>query len=89
MADTGERGVMEALIQQYGLDVVVIATMAGVIVFLYKKIEKLTATINELQEKRLADAISYRDTLTEPLNRQIELGKKTYDLLFSFNQRGK
>lgn len=66
-----------------------ITTLAGVIVFLFTLLIKAYAKYDALQEKRLQEAIAYRDTLAEPLRQQIELGQKTYDFILRLNERGK
>lgn len=63
--------------------VFVILILAGVIVFLYKKLDKSQAEYNVLQEKRVLEAKETSDKITEPLGNQIKLTEKIYDLLLS------
>lgn len=63
--------------------VAVILVLAGVIVFLYKKIDTLQTRLDSIQERRIIDATETRDKLTEPLERQAVMSEKIYDILLS------
>lgn len=63
--------------------VFVILILAGVIVFLYKKLDRSQTDYNMLQEKRVLEAKETSDKITEPLGNQIKLTEKIYDLLLS------
>lgn len=80
---------MDALLREFGLPLTLIVVYSGVIAFLFMRLQRANDDYRALQEKRLEEAIEYRDTLSKPLNEQIELGKKTYELLLRFNERGK
>lgn len=68
---------------QLGLAGVVIFSLAGAVVFQYKRMDKI-------QEDRLADARETRDKLTGPLEELTKQSKATYELLVSIlKERGK
>lgn len=74
---------MEQILQQYGLAGLVIATLAGVVVFLYRGTVNLQNRIESIQESRLQDARETRDKLTEPLQKQALMSEKIYDVLLN------
>lgn len=72
---------MEQILQQYGLAGLVISVLSGVVVILYRKNDDQRKKYEELQEKRLADAITARDRITGPMEELTRLGAKMYELL--------
>lgn len=67
--------------------VFVIVVLAGVVVFLFRKLDLVQTKIDSIQEQRVTDAKETRDKITEPLEKQANLSEKIYDLLLS--SRGK
>lgn len=67
--------------------VFVVLILAGVIIFLFKRLDNLQTKYDTMQEQRVNDARETRDKITEPLENQAKVTEKIYDLLLS--SRGK
>lgn len=78
---------MDSVLSSYGLAGLVISVEAGVIIFLYKNLQKLQDKYDGVQEQRITDARETRDKITEPLEKQAIMSEKTYDLLLNYNRK--
>lgn len=78
---------MDPTLQQYGLAGFVIFVLGGVVGLLYRENLGLRKKYDDLQEKRLQEAVSTRDNLLEPLNQQARLSEKIYDLLLNASSK--
>lgn len=74
----------DTVIQGFGLQSgIVILALAGVVLYLFRGLQKSQDKFDALQERRLEDAKETRDKLTEPLNEQAKQSQKIYELLVS------
>lgn len=79
---------IEAVLSQYGLAGLVIAVLAGVILYQNKKLDSQQIKLDAIQDQRLLDARETNNRLTEPLEQQARMSDKIYDLLLN-SKRGK
>lgn len=63
----------------YGVVGAVALIALGVIVFLYRENKGLSKQINDLQEKRITEAIQHRDEVAEPLKQIATQQQKMYE----------
>lgn len=67
--------------------VFVVLILAGVIIFLFRKLDIAQTKLDGIQEKRVEDARETRDKITEPLENQARITEKIYDLLLSSRRK--
>jgi hypothetical protein len=78
----------DQVVQGFGLPAaIVIIGLAAAVVYLVRRGDNLQTKLDAEKDSRLSDAKESRDKLTEPLNEQTELGKKTYDLLIELSTK--
>lgn len=58
---------MDTILSQYGLAGLVIASLSGVVIYLYRKVESLYVEKNDLQDQRRQDVIDARDKYNEAM----------------------
>lgn len=70
--------------------VVIVVTLATVIIFLYRRNEKLQTEKDTIQNQRIEDAKQTRDKVMEPLEKQALMTERIHELLLNLtNRRGK
>lgn len=78
----------EQVIEGFGLPAaIVIISLVAVIVFIYRKLDKLQSKYDALQEQRIIDARETRDKVMEPLDKQAIMSEKIYELLLNLTNR--
>lgn len=72
---------MTAIILKYGFVGVVVIVEALVIIYLWNELKSERKSKDELQDKRLQDALTVSDKVTGPLDEQKKLSQKIYDIV--------